>query len=221
METAKKINVTFDVTLSNAKEWYNSGNKALKEIALKCFSESELNPPPYSEIKTFEDAVKFLGMNVDGTNAIVNILKETSKATAAMYKLNLIRKTLNLGQDLHLTKNPEHSYIYYPVNRLATEDSIHYKFGLTSDNTDIIGKVKCEGKKYYVTGGHTFYSGHGLGGFFRCGIDGTAPSDIAFLGCASEEIARHFGKYFGMLITEAKFGDMFDFEIIEDKYGNA
>lgn len=35
-----------------------------------------------------------------------------------------------------------------------------------------------------------------------------------FLGCASKEIAEHFGKYFGMLITEAKYGDMVDFEII-------
>ena len=29
---------------------------------------------------------------------------------------------------------------------------------------------------------------------------------------------KHFSKYFGMLITEAKFGDLKDFEIIEEKY---
>lgn len=29
-----------------------------------------------------------------------------------------------------------------------------------------------------------------------------------------KEIAQHLGKYFGMLITEAKYGDMVDFEII-------
>ena len=142
MESIKMIKVTLD----EARELYKSNNEALMGLALKAFPEDVLNPPPFVKIKTFEDAVKFLGMNVDGTNAIVNILKETSKATAAMYKLNIIRQALNLGQDLHLTKNPEHSYIYYPVNRLATEDSIQYKFGLTSDNTDIIGKVKCEGK---------------------------------------------------------------------------
>lgn len=47
----------------------------------------------------------------------------------------------------------------------------------------------------------------------------TLDKAIEFLGCASEEIAEHLGKYFGMLITEAKYGDMVDFEIIEDKYG--
>lgn len=43
-------------------------------------------------------------------------------------------------------------------------------------------------------------------------------ANIGFLGCASEDIARHFGKYFGMLITEAKYADMIDFKIIEEKY---
>ena len=32
------------------------------------------------------------------------------------------------------------------------------------------------------------------------------------------EIAEHFSKYFGMLITEAKYGDMVKFEVIEEKY---
>ena len=41
--------------------------------------EIELNTPPYSEIKTFEDGVKSLGMDVDDANAIVNTLKKTSK----------------------------------------------------------------------------------------------------------------------------------------------
>lgn len=35
-------------------------------------------------------------------------------------------------------------------------------------------------------------------------------------GCASKEIAQHFGKYFGMFITTAKYAE--DFEIIKSKY---
>ena len=46
------------VTLDEARELYNSHNKTLKELALKCFSENELKLPSFSEIKTFEDAVK-------------------------------------------------------------------------------------------------------------------------------------------------------------------
>lgn len=42
---------------------------------------------------------------------------------------------------------------------------------------------------------------------------------MGFLGCASKEIAKHFGKYFGMLITTAKYADIIkDFEVIESKY---
>ena len=40
----------------------------------------------------------------------------------------------------------------------------------------------------------------------------------AFLGCMTKEIAKHFGKYFGMLITEAKYGDIPGFEIVTTKY---
>lgn len=218
METAKKINVTFDITLSNAKEWYNSGNKALKEIALKCFSESELNPPPYSEIKTFEDAVKFLGMNVDGTNAIVNILKETSKATAAMYKLNLIRKTLNLGYDLSLTKCPKNSHFYYPHNPISAKSSTYFNL----NKMEVIGKIKSEEEEYYVIGGRGYHNAnYGLCDFYpKFGV-GDAPANVGFLSCANENIAKHFSKYFGMLITKAKYSNLDDFEIIEDKYGNA
>jgi hypothetical protein len=43
-------------------------------------------------------------------------------------------------------------------------------------------------------------------------------ANFGFLGCATKKIAQHFGKYFGMLITEAKYADMVDFEIIENKY---
>ena len=44
---------------------------------------------------------------------------------------------------------------------------------------------------------------------------GGANARFGFLGCATKEIAEHFGKYFGILITEAKYGDMVEFEIIE------
>ena len=49
---------------------------------------------------------------------------------------------------------------------------------------------------------------------------GFADAYAGFLGCATEEIAQHFGKYFGILITEAKYGDLPNFEIISSKYYN-
>ena len=80
METYKNMIVTID----EAREMYNSGNKALKDLALKVFSEDELNKSTYSEIKTFEDAVTVLRMSIDDENSIVNTLKKRSKAMAAM-----------------------------------------------------------------------------------------------------------------------------------------
>ena len=41
-----------------------------------------------------------------------------------------------------------------------------------------------------------------------------------FLGCATEEIAKHFGKYFGMTITKAKYSNLEDFKIITNYYEN-
>lgn len=45
-------------------------------------------------------------------------------------------------------------------------------------------------------------------------LKGLTFPNIGFLGCASREIAEHFSRYFGTLITEAKYGDLKGFEII-------
>ena len=58
----------------------------------------------------------------------------------------------------------------------------------------------------------------GLGTFLPDYKVGLAYPSVGFLGCASQEIAQHFGKYFGMLIVEAEYGDMIDFEIISKHY---
>ncbi len=212
----KERNIT--VTLEKAVEWYNSGNDTLKEIALQALSEEELTWH-YSQIKTLEDACKALGLNYDIISIVAKDVATFSKASSAMFKLNIIRKALNLGQDLHFTKDPENSYIYYPFNRFVIEGSAYYKDELNAGRMEVIGKIKSEGEEYNVLGGRAFLgSCAGLGGFHSGNDVGFAYTNIGFLGCANEEIAQHFGKYFGMLITEAKYGDMVDFEIIENKY---
>ena len=159
-------------------------------------------------------------MNLQLELTIVEDIEKESKASAAMFKLNIVRKALNLGQDLHFTKNPEDSEIYYPYNLFVNENSIYYERELKSGRMEIIGKFKCEGEKYNILGGYAFSSGlPGLGCFSPSEDVGFADANFAFLCCANEEIAKHFGKYFGMLITEAKFGDLDGFEVIEDKYG--
>ena len=219
METYKNMIVTID----EAREMYNSGNKALKDLALKVFSEDELNQSTYSEIKTFEDAVTVLGMSIDDENSIVNTLKKRSKAMAAMYKLNIIRKALNLGQNIHLIKSAnEDSLVYCPKNPFIAKGSTYYKNDIEWCRIEIIGRFNNDGIEYFVLNGDPGISGHsGLAVYDGLICVAHAKTEFAFLGCASAEIAEHFGKYFGMLITEAKYGDVDDFTITNDKYGNA
>ena len=204
------------ITLEKAVEWYNSGNTSLKEIALQAFSRDELLYN-YRNIKSLRDACEVLGFDYVGIRTTALSIAKISKSSAAMFQLNIIRKALNLGQDLHLTKNPEDSYIHYPYNPFVTKSSTYYKSDINSGKMEVIGKIKSEGEEYNVLGGSANDDGYaGLGTFYSGDGVGYANASIGFLGCANKEIAQHFGKYFGMLITEAKYGDMVDFEIIRD-----
>ena len=209
----KERNVT--VTLNKAKEWFNSGNATLKEIALQAFDKDELTYN-FKNITTFKKACEALGLNYDDMFYITKNIATISKASAAMFKLNIIRKALNLGQDLHLTKDPKDYYIYYPYNPFVTKSSTYYKSDINSGKMEVIGKIKSEGEEYNVLGGRAFLGSYaGLGGFHSGNDVGFTYTNIGFLGCANKEIAQHFGKYFGMLITEAKYGDMVDFKILQ------
>lgn len=207
------------ITLEKAREWYNSDNESLKEIALQTFTKDELIYN-FKNITTFKKACEALNIHYEVTSIIIKDIAMVSKASAAMFKLNIIRKALNLGQDLHLTKDPKGSYIYCPYNLFITKDSIYYKNEINSGKFEIIGKIKSEGEEYYVLGNYAYSNGYpGLGSFIsHQGVSTSAGNHNGFLGCATKEIAQHFSKYFGMLITEAKYADMVDFEIIENKY---
>lgn len=202
------------ITLEKAREWYNSDNESLKEVALQAFDEAEL-VHSFKNITTFKDACRVLGLDYEVESAFIEDIKRVSKSSAAIFKLNIVRKALNLGYDLSLTKNP---CVYYPFNPFIKDGSTHYKDELNSGKMEVIGKFKSEGTSYMVIGGSDVISDGGLGRFHSKYGVGYAHISAGFLGCATKEIAQHFGKYFGMLITEAKYADMVDFEIIENKY---
>lgn len=212
-EDNKARNVT--VTLDKAREWYNSGNESLKEIALQVFNKDEL-VYNFKNITTFKDACKAL--NLDYMSCLINADKiyRISRASAAMFKLNVIRKALNLGQGLYLTRG---SFVWYPQNQFITENCPHYRGKIKLRKLDIVGKIKNEGVIYSVLGGSASSSiFKGIGVFDSRNEIGCAASHAGFLGCASKEIAQHFSRCFGMLITEAKYGDMVDFEITYTDY---
>ena len=207
------------ITLDQARSWFRSGNEELRELALQAFGKDAL-VGSFRDITTFEKACKVLGLHYDTMVSDIDFIATISIASAAMLKLNIIRRALNLGYDMHFVKNPKNSFLYYPYNPLATipEGCNYYKEQINSGIFQIIGKVKIEGVKYNVLGGGITYNiNSGLGGFnYQTGIC-RCSSEVSLFGCATKEIAEHFGKYFGMLITEAKYADE-DFEVIESKY---
>ena len=208
------------ITLNQARSWFRSGNEELRELALQAFRKDAL-VGSFRDITTFEKACEVLGLH---HSAIVSDVANVSISVAAMLKLNIIRRALNLGYDMHFAKNPRNSFLYYPYTPLATipEGCNYYKEKLNSGTFQIIGKVKIEGVKYNVLGGGVDYDvNSGLGGFnYQTGIC-RCRSEVSLFSCATKEIAEHFGKYFGMLITEAKYGSIInDFEIVESKYEN-
>ena len=206
------------INIETARNWYYNGNATLKAMALQAFSAEELEYN-FRSIKTFKDACNALKLDYGTLKIYVDTIAKYSKASAAMFKLGIIRKALNLGQDLHLTKDTNDSYIYCPYNPFITISTTNYRNVIDSGDMEIIGRIKSEEDYYYVLGGSTNHGGYaGLGGFSSCDNVGYANSNYGFLGCASKEIAEHFGRYFGMLITEAKYGDLDDFEIISKIY---
>lgn len=208
------------INIQTARVWYNGEDKYLRELALQAFSVNELTKI-FPSIKTFKDACEALRLDYDSLKDCAEVIAEYSKASGAMFKLNIIRKALNLEQDLHLTKDPMDSPIYYPCNPFIPKNSILYESQINTSEMEIIGKIKDKGEEYNVLNASTFSSiNNGLGDFNAKDGTGYASATIGLLGCASKEIAQHFGKYFGMLITEAKYGDIVDFKITEDKYGS-
>ena len=201
------------ITLEEAKEWYNS-NIVLRDIALKIFTKEELESS-FRDIKSFKDACNVLNISFDANSRIADMIASTSKASAAMFKVNIIRKALNLGQDLYLTKG---SYLHRPCNPFISKISPCYN---EDGSVEIIGEVECEGIKYKVVNSTPHKCDNaGLTNYSCFFYTATTSVDTAFLGCATKEIAKHFGKYFGMLISEAKYGDLPGFKIINNKYNN-
>ena len=209
------------ISVQQARIMYNSGNEALKEIACSTYTEKEL-VVDYKKITNFRKACDALYLNYDEIKEKADTIYNISKSSAAMFKLNIIREALNFGQDLQFTKNPKDSNLYYPYNPLMTNSSTYYNSQIKLGIKELIGDVKIEGIRYIVLSGDVAAGGsNGLGNFRHDYGVAFSFSDIGFLGCANKEIAQHLGKYFGMLITEAKYGDIVkDFEIIDSKYEN-
>lgn len=192
------------LTLGKAQEWYNSGNASLREVALQAFTEEELKATNFRCITTMADVL--CALNMDNSEFIHTIkhLEKYSTASAAAYKLNLIRKALNMGKEMSLTKGT----IWYPYTPFVTEKSSYYKDEIRNGEMEVVAKFSVDCENYLLLGGTaTCGSCAGLGHFSSYNGVGAAYAGLGFLGCATKEIAQHMGKYFAKEIFEAKYGD--------------
>ena len=184
-----------DITITPDNTLHNSENKSFKNI------------------KTFKKACEVLDINYNDVNSVIEDIIKFSNSTSAatMFKLSIIRRALNLGQDLPFTKNSKNPCIYYPYNPCVNKNSTLYKGQLNSGKMEIIGKIKVGKIECNILGGGTTCC------YANLGFYGTHDE---LLCCASKEIAEHFSKYFGMTITEAKYSNLEDFKIITNYYKN-
>lgn len=179
------------ISLEKAREWYNSGNESLREVALQAFKEDELVENPWELIKTFEDACRVLNLNPE----VVYLIFDSHLQN--MYKLKVIKKALN-GAEWEPDLNT--GIIYCPWLRYYPKDNNY-----TSSLTPIASfKAKDNNTIYTLVGvDYNYYDG-GLGSF-GCGY-GDVLTSQGLLGCKSEEIAKYFGKTFGKLIFDTIYG---------------
>ena len=191
------------LTIEKAKEFYNSGNDALMEVALQAFTKEELTTPKYTDIKTFEDDCKALGLNMDFVNFALcnmeNIEGGLGKHLTAIYNLDIIRKALNGNWKPSLVQGSVYyPYVrFYPAGQKAREVASSNKWKLGES-------FEADGQKYTLVGGaYSYYDSYGLADFSyrHTAIQPT----LGLLGCKSREIAEYIFRYFSKEIFDATY----------------
>lgn len=190
-------NVT--LTLQKAKEFYNSGNTTLKEVALQAFTKEELITSTYTDIKTFKDAYKALGMDMNmvewDINSLIRLEGNLGDHLTAIYELDIIRKALN-GADWK-PKMAEDN-IYYGWVKFYKKSS-----DIPSDKK-IIGNFIADGQRYFLVGGFSTCGRYDGIGYFDSGCGCRSSSaNLGLLCCKSAEIAQYMSEQFGKIIFDA------------------
>ena len=180
------------LTIEKAKEFYNSGNAALKEIALQAYTKEELTNPEYTNIKTFEGACRAIGI-VYRTDCDLIYLSRVEgnlgKHLTAIYKMDIIRKALNGDWKPILVKGK----VFYPFVRFYPANKA--KDAADSNGWKLGSSFMADGEKYtLVSSGYSYCYGYGA-----------VSVNAGLLGCKSAEIAWHMSRYFMKEIFEAVY----------------
>lgn len=185
------------INLQEAREWYKGTIKELRDLALKTFSKDELEPPQWQSIKTWRDVLKTLGISKDMTGAL------PARACYAA-RVQMIREALNKGYDLKLWEGR----IWYPYFRIGPEDNVKQYSDFICGTVVVDEPQPGNENKLLMVGGRADYSSAaGLGYFYSSNGVGFSNAYCGSLGCATKEIAEHFGKYFYFEILASWFGN--------------
>lgn len=148
------------------------------------------------DVKTYEDAVRKLGVSVNPSGVIFN------RSTYALTKLQTIIDALNDGYKFNLLTGA----IWYPWVRFFRMKSV-------PKDAEVIGHFCYQGEKFALVGGYADYGGDAGLSYFNSGYDaGNAHSDVGILACKSEEIAKYVSTQFGKLLFDACFARHFNKE---------
>lgn len=196
----------------------NITNKTNNNMEMETISKEEQNIKSFEDIKTFIDALDALDYDDYHKGVFINEANNNgffSLAMEAMFKLKFINRALNKGHNMSLTESE--GYLWIPYIPFTSQESNWFKEEIESKDLEVIGKFKAEGLIYTVLGGKANAGSinFGLGGYNPHVGVGFATSSAAFLTCATEKIAKHFSKHFGMLIIQAIYGDLKGFEILK------
>ena len=186
------------IDLQDAIKWYNGSNKELRDLALKTFSKSELENSQWSNIKTWKDVLKALRISKDYTELL------PFKACYAA-RVQMIRIALNKGYDIEFCPIGP---IWYP--ELITSPIVGPKSSITMYAKSYCGEIEtpdcCDDSYVGVNANHTPCGG-ALLSIDSARFVKTVYMNTALLGCATKEIAEHFGKYFYYEILASCYGD--------------
>ena len=148
-------------------------------------------PEDYTVIKDFETACRVLGIS----NVIPDEI-QANKQLCAMYKMQIVRKAVNLGHTFNLISGD----IYYPYVRFINKSDIDRKI---FRNESKVLDFNYKNKPFTLVGGRAYYgTDAGLGCFNSSDSVGHFNADFGLFACYNEKIACHMSKYFAALIFD-------------------
>ncbi len=189
------------ITLEQAKKWYKSDTKELKELALSVYTEEQLKQEEWETITSFKDAARALGVYYYA-QSFLDANTHLPAQLRAIYKLNIIKQALNGDWEPSMDKGT----IYWPVVKVFKALSQAKEWAKENDS-NIDTCVEYDGVIHYIAGSCSASETHnGMSANISRKDKGTVLYGAGMFGCKSKEIAAHMSKYFAAIIFTATYG---------------